>query len=588
MESNPFINNYNNISQIPYPNHNSFVQYNNYQPMNQFVNPITNNQNGFTTVNKAPNSIPNNQNGFPNMVMIPNPNQNNLNYHYYNNLNNINSYNTNSLINQNCQNMPLNCPNNPNNQNYQNFVQNNGVINEPNHQNINNNTNHQVKENAQNVENKKKYADFETPTGDENNLNKKEKEELVDYYEDLKEEEKEDKEIIYKLDKKSTITYLNNDNSFSYNAFKKAPTTYIDNNKDYINLTYMSCVLQCLANIAPIAKFYLRKKKYFAKNMDKCVLNYAFSRFISNMYSYPQEEDKQFYQTFKIDEFRQLIIKNNKTFIGNSTKDASQFLHYLIGMLEEEQDQLLRKENNNINKKINYNNPLEFKKYYDDLIKEHNSIFFNCFNWIHKKEIICKNDHRTIEFNNYLTYVLDIEKYINDLYVNNQQKNNSINEIHITNCIEKELDDINLYNIYCDSCKQKINKNQTRSIYISPNYFIFLTDFRKNRIISEKFDFKSNQNSDKFIFKIDEEINLSKKIENKNSYMNYSLEGIISYNFEEKLDKYIYYVAYYKSSIDNFWYKYTSGAFEKINLPKVLNSFVESYLLPCILIYKHK
>ena len=614
MDSDYLQNNNNQINM----NDNSYLQNLN---QNSLMNPNLYDQNGYlkNTSNTNQNEINNDYyNNHSNNYF-----QNNQNYNqkYANNQNNQNNQNypnnqnnPNNQIYQNNhiyisnQNYPTN-QNYPNNQNYQNnhtFINNQNYIGNQNYPNYQNNQNYINNQNypnypnnqenqhnqnipQNNVKEDEKDSDMkisnegQTPQGNEINLNKQENEEIQNYYKDLEEEKKKDQEIISDLTKKSTHIYENKeylDNTFSYKDFKKVPTTYIDN-EGKKNITYMTCVLQCLANIEPIAKYYLKNKLNCAKNMDKCPFNYAFSRIISNMYSFPEEQERQFYQTFKIDEFKKLFIEINKTFRGESTKDASHFLNYLIETIVREQET----KNTPNSSDLGYN---DFGQYYKNVIDKHESIFFNCFNWIKKETRICLDDHQTTVYNNFLTYQLDIDSYINKLITNSNNLQNLTFKIHIEDWLKSEkLVDNTLYNMNCNKCKRKIRKIQQKSIYISPNYFIFLTGLRESSRRSNFNLEKLNNESEKFIFKIDEKIYLSDVIENKKSHMKYSLIGLISYNFDETDAKKISYVSYFKSPIDQNWYCYNETEFKKINLGKVLQSFENESLLPCILFYKH-
>ena len=319
--------------------------------------------------------------------------------------------------------------------------------------------------------------------------------------------------------------------------------------------------------------------------MNKFALNYAFSRAISNIYSFPEEQEKQFYSCYKIDEFRQIVIEINGFFRGTSTKDANKFIIFLLDKLQDEQQGTL---NSKINNGIHFNDFKDFNIYYKELLNQNNSLFFNCFNWIRKKERSCPYEHKTIEINNFLTQELDIENCINQILIKNVGNENPKYEIRILDCIKNEFENKKFYNLNCFKCKQKTNLEQNGSILISPNYFIFLTGLREKLTnIYEKFK-KSNDSNEKFIFKIEEEIDLSEVISCKDSYTKYQLDGLISYNFDENNKSRIHYVAYYRSPIDKCWYKYTKDNFGKIDVKIVLMSFEDYYLFPSIFIYRHK
>jgi len=549
--------------------------YSGYYPANNInTNSIINNMNEINNninnnINSNINNINNNLGLYPNQI----PNYNNNVYNAFPNMN------PNSIINPN-----LFIYNNNMNSVSSNFINNNINYNYENNNNINLNDIYIYGDDPRERQNNNEINS--TPTGEEY-MNKKDKEDLEYYYKGLDEEKKKDEKIT-DYNKKKTELFFLDENSFSYNNFKKAPTTYIDN--ENINLTYMTCVIQCLANIEPIAKYYLKEKKNFAKNMNKFALNYAFSRIISNIYSYPEETEKQFYSNYKIDEFRNLVFEINGLFRGSSTKDANKFIIFLLEQLKEEQEQTLNSNNKQYN--TNNNDNEDFKNYYKELLSQNNSLFFNCFSWIQKTVKICPYEHKTIELNNFLTYELDIVSHINCLEIenNSKPKENQTYEIRILDCLKNDFKSKKLYNLNCFKCKKKTDLDKNTSLVISPNYFIFLTGLRENLTNTyEKFKkSKENKDDDKYIFKIEEEIDLSEVIENKNSHMKYRLDGLISYNFDEIDKNKIYYIAYYRSPIDKSWYKYTEKLFGKVQVTDVLKSFENYYFFPSLFIYRHQ
>ena len=71
---------------------------------------------------------------------------------------------------------------------------------------------------------------------------------------------------------------------------------------------------------------------------------------------------------------------------------------------------------------------------------------------------------------------------------------------------------------------------------ISPNYFMFLTGLRNDPSNTiEKFYRNNLDGVETFVFKIQEEIDLSDIIKNDNCHKKYRLDGLISYNFYEHL-----------------------------------------------------
>ena len=584
--NNNYIPNNTNINNIQYPyygnqtfyNNNNFNGYNNFNNNNLNVNIFNNNN--FNNNNYNNNNYINNQD-----YLSQEQNYNNNNSFLLFQQQNNNSINKNRTLlqynqNQNMNTMYIRNNNDNNDNNIDN--NNNNNINQINNIYVNNNIIMSITNKDNYINENENFQPETTPRGESG--------EIQNYLIEFEKEKVEDDKIKQGLKKQQTIVYSRDKTKFSYNDFTKAPTTYIyklcENSK---TMTYITTVIHCLANIPPLAKYFLKNKKSFVKNMFKCPFNYYFSRFISNIYSYPEEQDKQFYQKFFIDEFRNFVVKKNKMFQGNSTKDAEKFLIFFLQRLHEELNQFKNTKNKDIEKNSN------FKEYYRELLEKNNSIIFDCFNWIQKKKIICTVNHSFIEFQNFFTYQLDIKRYID------KSKNIIDNTIKISDLVKFDLTLAPLYNINCIICKKKIKDDVTNFISISPNYFIFLTGLRNDNETLQKFTSKNmNDSKEKYKFVIDIEINLEDIIPNKsddytpdlsytiqNSHKKYQLDALIGYNFDEQAANKISYIAYFRSHIDNSWYLYSYAEFKKIDETIVQKTFQDS-LLPSILIYSHK
>ena len=563
---------------------------------NEIINNFHNNQRNNNN-NNMPMNNQNNYNNFNNNNFQQNLNPNS----FYNNPNQ-NNFNPNPFPNNMYNNNNIN--NNIYNQNNNNYaptnMYNNNNIEEDNSQfpfaanNDNNDSNIQMENKDNNVEHNNPNQKKEETPG-------KQSTELANYYQEWEEEKEEEKAIKRELNRASTLLYKKDINEFCFNDFTKAPTTYISNNK--IIYSYMTCVIQCLANIEPIAKHYLKEKQFYAQNMNKCPFNYAFSRIIANMYSYPEEDDRQFYQNFEIDNLRNLLIESNVTFKGEYTKDAKHFISYFLYLLENEHNSLCKnekKQNKNDNKNNSDTNTINvFQNYYRNLLEKCNSVFFNCFNYIYGKKINCVSKHTILKFQNFLTYELDLQKTVEGFEINNNNNPKPKYNINILDCIKyTESSKKQQFNHFCEKCKKKLQIEQRSSIYITPNYFIFLIGLRdnenemknNNKNLIDIFKIKQKEH---YSFQIEEEIDLSglsEVIENKdkNIYVKYQLIGLVVYNFDEEDKTRLSYVSYYKNSKNNCWYKYTENTYGKIGYSCIIKEIKSSSLFPCIFIYKHK
>ena len=544
-------------------------------------NCMMNNMNNNTYIN--PNMNPTNLiNPYLNQGLNPNlnpsfiqsPNMMNYNYNYNNNI-----MPQNNFQNNNMSNMLMNMYKNNNIQPTFPVTNIQSNIN-PNNSIYNNAPNNM----GQNQNFYAKQKDIKEVLGNNNTIigqNKQNDPEIKNFLKDVEYIERSEEEVRRNLDKKKTEIYKNDISMFSFSNFVKSPTSYPDNNNK--NLTYMTCVIQCLANIRPIAKYYLKEKKYFAKNMNKYPFNYAFSRIISSIYSFPPEEEKQFYNIISMDNFKELVIKNNKTFRGKSTKDAEKFLIYFLDLLDSEVKDNKKQHNKNFNIGDNVN----FKEYYKELVESNNSIIFNCFNMILKKDINCPNNHSFTYYQNFLTYQWNFNEYFNKLELNNNNNPTPKYDIHIIDCIKVESEERPNFNVDCPKCKKKLKIGLKNNINISPNYFIFLTGLKENEEIFKKFK-NSKSSGERFKFKIDEFLDLSEIITDGNCHKKYQLDAIIAYNFDESDRLNIYYIAYYRCPIDDkHWYKYSQNEFEKTQKDKVLKIYEDYFLFPAILIYRH-
>ena len=556
---------------------NNFNMNNNIYPTNIF-----NNNNMNNCINPFNNAMPLNSNTYNNYP------------HYNNNFNNFNNnflnqntnqyYNNNSLYGQqnNFNQQPnIQYQNNPNTMYGNNMNQNNN-----NNPYVTNGVNMLPKKNDDNNigHQDNKQLILETPTGETS--------EVENYFKKWGEEKIEDEKIKKELKKQQTAVYSHEEKFFKYSNFNKAPTTFIYQIGENSNtFTYLTTVLHCLGNLPPLAKYYLKNKKFFVNNMFKCPFNYYFSRFISNIYSFPEPQDQQFYQKFSIINFKNFVIKRNKMFQGNSTKDAENFLIFFLERLHEELNRL--KNEKNINKKKN-----DFKEYYKDLLKNNDSIIFDCFNWVQKKKQICVINHQSVDFNNFFTCQLDIKKYTDYIITKNLSKKYSVK---ISDLIEYFLTPKDDYNTYCVECQKKTKNNIRNFISISPNYFIFITGLRDKYDVLDNFKpQKKDGSGGELKFEIEKEIDLGKIISTKSdditpdlqftfqhSHKIYQLDGLISYNFDEEDNKKICYYGYYRSHIDKSWYLYSYNGFKKIEEEYVLKTSGDS-LFPAILIYSHK
>ena len=198
---------------------------------------------------------------------------------------------------------------------------------------------------------------------------------------------------------------------------------------------------------------------------------------------------------------------------------------------------------------------------------KYNSIIFNNFNWAEIKELKCSLCGKTIYgFNTFNTLELDI------LGTNQSNKNKINNNITLNECLtyhQKPTFEI----LWCDFCSKGAWKEIISNIFSTSYILIFSLN---------KGDLENNDLLNK-TFYIEEKIDLSNFIENKNSPMQYELFGIASVTMENNNN---IYVSFCKSPVDNNWYLYNDENIQSIQLNDIINMHKKRKYFPCLLGYK--
>ena len=330
------------------------------------------------------------------------------------------------------------------------------------------------------------------------------------------------------------------------------------------NTTYINCSIQCLANFKNITDYYLNKLKSFKTNENNMTVTYHLSQIFSHLL--PTQEYPQ--NPYPLKPFHEFIIKINPIFKGKSTKNISDFFIYLLDILHKEDKKIVQKNFSNNIDEIDSN---DFTKYMEYLNNHENSIIFQKFSWINKKVDVCwgcKKEETKYQY--YFTYDLDFENAFNKTVMNNKK------EVSILDCIAYASEKKKIYNSFCSKCNKKNIFERISSIYLSRSILVLLIRGMEDKKMIEKI---INEN---IKIKINQKLDLSKFIENKNaSLFNYTLHGVIFYD-SEKLE----YLAYSISQINERWHKYTNGEI----IPCELNNFIDVFdfkTFPVILFYKH-
>ena len=308
------------------------------------------------------------------------------------------------------------------------------------------------------------------------------------------------------------------------------------------NTTYINTILQCLANIKNITDYFLKNISIINKHKEQMPISYAFCKVDLNLFPNPNPyKIKNYNNKYDPKEFYSCIYSNNYAFRGKSTKNAIDFLIYLINKIHDED--LLNPINNNKsnqNQLIKLNNT-DFKFYINYLYAHENSIMLRTFSYISQITKKCWNcNHESITFQKFFTYDLNLDLSLNKTVFNHK------NELSIYDCIEYTSQEESIFNIYCNNCKTKNNFSKKFSIHLSQSVLIFLLRGMEKKEIIE------NMKNDNIKIKVDKDLDLSGLIKlNDKDYLKYTFHGMILYDSKNKE-----YSAYSINPINAKLYKY--------------------------------
>ena len=295
-------------------------------------------------------------------------------------------------------------------------------------------------------------------------------------------------------------------------------------------------------------------------------ISYAFCKVAFNLFP-TSNKLNQYINKYDPKEFYNCIIVNNSVFRGKSTKNAIDFLIYLINKMHDED--LLNPINKNQNQvKLDNEN---FENYIKYLRDNENSVFLRNFSYISQKIKncwICYQTNKT--FQKFFTYDLNLDLSLNKTAFEHK------NELSIYDCIKYTSQEESIFNIYCNNCKAKNNFSKKFSIHLTQNVLIFLLRGMEKKEIIE------NMKNDNIKIRIDKDLDLTNFIEVKDKeFSKYTFHGMILYDPKNKE-----YLAYSFSPINKKLYKYIK---EEIILVKQ-NDFINLFdykLYPVILFYRH-
>ena len=196
-------------------------------------------------------------------------------------------------------------------------------------------------------------------------------------------------------------------------------------------------------------------------------------------------------------------------------------------------------------------------------MKSNKSIISLNFHWFEMNSQKCSGcQNHFYHIKEYETLELDIDGYIS--------KSNNF-PLSIARCLDFQCTKIQ--KLLCKNCKTYNDMDIFTNIYSAPNYFIFslYRENKKNNLMGVPFFIENN-------------IDLSPFIENKQSLTKFELQGIVSISLKENNK----YVCFGKSPIDNQWYLYNDENVSNDELDNILNLHNNNNpnYVSCILLYK--
>ena len=516
-------------------NNNMSINNNNNNQQNPQLNisnnpPEVNNQNNPPQVNpfyqnNQPNNNMNNQMGNNNMNdQIGNNNMNNQ-------MGNNNMNNQMGSINMNdkqVNNNPMGI-NNQNNQLGNNNINNPMGINNFNNPRGNNNFNNPMGINNQNNQ----LGNMNAQSNNNNNFNKPTNPEVQPQQQNNKPGEEE----------------------YRFTRYKKPALTVL---KNLGNTSYLNAVLQLFGTVRNLASYFVNPKnrKYFEEHLKEIPLAFVFHRLFLHLYPYPEKATGEKYNP---EVLLQILGQYNAVYKSKEVRNPNDLINFIL-------IQMHRELNTN---KIKYINEPDCTKKeqvikigMEDFLKSNNSILAKNFIWFEIKTKLCPSCKTCYyEFNHFETLELDIASAY--------QKYNAPLNLCQTLFYQNQKNQ----KIYCLREQQYTMANVTSKIY-SPNYFIFSLN-RGN------FD----TNLMKIPFNLEQEIDISKLLDNPQSYKKFELIGVVSISTAENKK----YVCFGRSPVNYKWYLYNDDhSAENTDINNVVKVHNSGQYIPCILMYQCK
>lgn len=354
--------------------------------------------------------------------------------------------------------------------------------------------------------------------------------------------------------------YNNNNNNEEINKLKN---DLLDNNIqmlrtcliNYGETSYLNAILQCIGNIVYLKDFFTNKdtEEYIYNNAHQKNLAFVTQRLFKHIYIKKDEK-------YSIESFLRVLGNLNKVYNGKKSRNANECLTFILDTLHSELNRSNNNIDNNDNKDINNKDRDDFiKKKLINYKNKYDSTISDYFNWLDLKEYHCTQcGEITYDLKTYNSLQLDILEFYDKI----RKK-----EITICDCLSYEMQ--KKKESYCYSCKNKGKFHVISEIYSSPKIFVFLLD---SGVYNEKL-LKVN-------FILEEEIDLNKFVEDKNSPKKYELIGMVAIAKDKNYNSFI------KSIEDKHWYFFYNESVKQCEIDEIKSYLKKKQLIPTILIYK--
>ena len=342
---------------------------------------------------------------------------------------------------------------------------------------------------------------------------------------------------------------------YRFTRYKKPALTVL---KNLGNTSYLNAVLQLFGTVRNLASYFVNPKnrKYFEEHLKEIPLAFVFHRLFLHLYPYPEKATGEKYNP---EVLLQILGQYNAVYKSKEVRNPNDLINFIL-------IQMHRELNTN---KIKYINEPDCTKKeqvikigMEDFLKSNNSILAKNFIWFEIKTKLCPSCNKCYyEFTHFETLELDI--------VSAYQKYNAPLNLCQTLFYQNQKNQ----KIYCLREQQYTMANVTSKIY-SPNYFIFSLN-RGN------FD----TNLMKIPFNLEQEIDISKLLDNPQSYKKFELIGVVSISTAENKK----YVCFGRSPVNYKWYLYNDDhSAENTDINNVVNVHNSGQYIPCILMYQCK